>query len=357
MSASDKKLHIFITGATGFIGGCVLQLLLEHPKRDTFEITAYVRSEEKAKKLETFGVHTALGTFEEVDKLEDLASKADLVLNIADSDHYAGNTAIFRGIKKRHETTGEVPILIHTSGTGLLTDTAKGDRTTDVIYYDSDADQIESLPDTQFHRNVDLEVIALDKGGYARTYIILPGTVYGLATGKLVDAGIINHRSMQIPDLIRASLDRGQGGVIGEGKNVWPNVEIHDVAQLFIVVFDAALAHSEHPSPHGREGYFFAENGEHQLLDVYKAIAKALYELGKGKSPEPTRYTDEEVMKYFGSWYLGTNSRARAERSRSLGWKPTKTTADFLASIKPEVEALLAEPGSKIKPWKHDLFK
>ena len=27
---------------------------------------------------------------------------------------------------------------------------------------------------------------------------------------------------------IKASLDRGQGGVVGEGKNIWANVEIHE---------------------------------------------------------------------------------------------------------------------------------
>ncbi|KAA1475298.1 NAD(P)-binding protein [Dentipellis sp. KUC8613] len=343
MSASTGKLHILLTGATGYIGGSVLQLLLDHPKRDTFEITAYLRNAEKAKKLETFGVHTIVGTLDDIDKLEDAASKADLVLNVADADHFEGNTAILRGLKKRHEKTGEVPILIHTSGTGVLTDKARGDTTVDTIYYDSDADQIETLPDTQVHRNVDLAVVAADKAGYARTYIILPGTIYGLATGKLVDAGIINPRSIQVPRLITASLDRGQGGVVGLGKNYWPNVDIDDTAHLFLVVFDAALAHAEKTTPHGREGFFFSENGEHQLIDVSREIAKVLVDLGKGKSPEPTPFTEEEVIKYFGGWYLGTNSRARAERSRSIGWKPKKTTKDFIASIRPEVESILAE--------------
>ncbi|KAA1475304.1 NAD(P)-binding protein [Dentipellis sp. KUC8613] len=336
-------LQIFITGATGYIGGSVLQLLLDHPKRDTFAITAYVRSEEKARKLEAFGAHTAIGTLDELDKLEDLASKADVILNTANSDHFAGNTAILRGLRKRHEKTGEVPILIHTSGTGVLSDDARGDKTTDTIYHDSDAEQIESLPDTQVHRNVDLAVVAADKAGYARTYIILPAMIYGLATGKLVDAGIVNRRSIQVPAIIKASLARGQGGVVGEGKNFWTNVHIDDTAQLFMLVFNAALAHSEHPTPHGREGYFFAENGEHQLVDVSRAIAKAMYELGKGETPEPTPFSDEEVAKYVAGYNLEHNSRARAERGRSLGWAPKKTTADFLASIKPEVEALLAD--------------
>jgi hypothetical protein len=42
-----------------------------------------------------------------------------------------------------------------------------------------------------------------------------------------------------------------------------------------------------------------------------------------------------------GSAYLGSNSRCRATRSLSIGWKPVKTTKDLLASIQPEVEATI----------------
>ena len=45
--------------------------------------------------------------------------------------------------------------------------------------------------------------------------------------------------------------------------------------------------------------------------------------------------------------YWGTNSRARATHSRSLGWKPKYTTQDMLASIKPEVEAILKQQQAK----------
>jgi hypothetical protein len=64
--------------------------------------------------------------------------------------------------------------------------------------------------------------------GYIKSYIVLPSTIYGLATGKLVDMGVQNRHSVQIPFLINASLARGQAGIVGEGKNVWPNVNIDE---------------------------------------------------------------------------------------------------------------------------------
>ena len=44
-------------------------------------------------------------------------------------------------------------------------DNAAGLHDTDVVYVDTNAEQIESLPDTALHRPVDLEVVAADKQG------------------------------------------------------------------------------------------------------------------------------------------------------------------------------------------------
>lgn len=56
----------------------------------------------------------------------------------------------------------------------------------------------------------------------------MPSTIYGIASGELVDAGIQNPRSLQIPALIQAALSRGRAGMVGAGKNIWPNVDIEE---------------------------------------------------------------------------------------------------------------------------------
>ena len=70
------------------------------------------------------------------------------------------------------------------------------------------------------------------------------------------------------------------------------------MADFYEILFDATL--SDPDLAHGREGYYFAENGEYTLHDVAKAYSQALYDLGKGKGPEPTAYSADEVQKYFG---------------------------------------------------------
>lgn len=335
----SSKTNIFVTGATGYIGGSVLARLLDHPNASSFQITALVRSPEKAAKLESVGIKTVIGSLSDLDKLKQAASEVDVLFSMANSDDLDAVKAILSGLKKRHETTGETPILIHTSGTGVLNDDAKGMFATDKIYSDNDIEAIESLPPTAWHRMVDLEIVKADKDGYVKTYIILPSTIYGIATGKIADLGVQHLHSIQLPGLIKASLARGQAAIVGEGKNIWPNVEIGEIADLYIVLYDSIVSNSA--TAHGREGFYFGENGEYTLYEAAKAISEVLLAYEKVKTLEPTALTEEEYKKSPLLIYFGTNARCRADRSRSIGWKPVKTTKDMLASIKPEVDAIL----------------
>ena len=49
-------------------------------------------------------------------------------------------------------------------------------------------------------------------------YIVLPTNIYRIATEKLFGLGISHAHSILIPLVINASVDRGKGGVIDEGK-------------------------------------------------------------------------------------------------------------------------------------------
>jgi len=118
-------------------------------------------------------------------------------------------------------------------------------------------------------------------------------------------------------------------------------VHIDDLAKLYLTIFDAVRSKLGKIG-HGREGVFFGENGEHTLYEVGKAIAETLIVLEKGSNLEPSPFTEEEIKLYFkGSTFWGSTSRARANRSKAIGWKPTRTTKDLLASVLPEAESLI----------------
>jgi uncharacterized protein YbjT (DUF2867 family) len=123
---SHTPLRILFTGATGYVGGSVLQQLLAHPRASSFEITSYSRNAERAQKLEReFGVNSVLGALDEVQKIEDAAAAADVVFHFADAaDHLPSAQAILRGLKRRHAESSKIPIYIHTVSTSAAVPTS-----------------------------------------------------------------------------------------------------------------------------------------------------------------------------------------------------------------------------------------
>lgn len=65
----------------GYIGGSILERLLVHPNAQSFEITALVRSKDKADKLKKLGVTPVVGSYSDTSLLEDLAAGADVVFD------------------------------------------------------------------------------------------------------------------------------------------------------------------------------------------------------------------------------------------------------------------------------------
>jgi len=330
---------VLFIGATGYIGGTVLAHLDKRLGKYDYETTVYLRSAEKVETFEELGFKTAIGSLDDIVILEKLASESDIVFQTADADHLEGTEAILRGLKTRFQKTGVVPSFIHTSGTGVLVDNAEGNYEGTNIYSDLDIPKIESLPDSQPHRIVDRAIVAAAEEGYVRSWIVLPSTIWGLANNRFVRKGLQKPDSQQIPNRIKLAVKLGKAVYIGQGKNLWPHVHIDEVGKFYRILFDAIVSGKEPAS--GRNGFYFLESGEYRQLDVVEAIAKALYVRGKVGSPEavPLTEADLDPKSYKQALAdMGTNSRAQGERSRQLGWNPTETTGQFLASIQADAD-------------------
>jgi len=115
---------------------------------------------------------------------------------------------------------------------------------------------------------------------------------------------------------------------------------VNETAELFITLLNCIISDPE-TAESGRLGYYFAENGEVTAIDTAFAISTALHELGLNQYTEPAPFSIEELEANPKLYYLGTQCRCRADRSRSLGWTPSKTTVDLITSIRPEVEAII----------------
>ncbi|KAF9107820.1 hypothetical protein BGX29_004659 [Mortierella sp. GBA35] len=340
-------LRVFVLGATGYIGSTFLDLFLK--KKTTardYAIRALVRSQEKADKdIRPQGIEPVLGSLDDIALIEDEAANADIVLNFADADHLTSTQAILRGLtqRPRREEGRRRPILIHTSGTGVLLDFALGRFSNDTIYYDNDVAQLNTLDISQPHRIVDVEIINPALVGVVDTYIVAPPTIWGFGTGRG------NNNSIQIPLLIATSLKHGQASQIGQGLNIWSKVHVIDLAHFYISLLERAIQEpqdenepypAEFPLPKNEDAYYFVQEGDDFLWgDVAEEVARVFKWIGVNDSGAVYGSSEEELETYWpknAGNQIGGNSRSRAVKAREiLGWEPKYT--DFIGYIDQEV--------------------
>ncbi|KAF9530814.1 hypothetical protein CPB83DRAFT_834155 [Crepidotus variabilis] len=361
----STKTQLLITGVTGnisaltnsisgFIGGTILDKLMKHPAFSSYEITALLRSSEKAEKLRKLGIGAVVGSHNDEMLVESLAANADVVVATADADNVTAMKATLKGLKQRYTATGIVPTFIHTSGVAVLADKEIGNRASETIFDDTNLEQIEALPDTAMHRNVDLLLVNADVEGrsrvlkinstitgYIKSYILLPA----VWTKEIQNAKSVYDLTAFFG---RAALTRGRSGMVGGGKNKFGNVHVDDTADLYILVLDATRKGVL--IGHGREGYYFVESGEHTMYEPAKAIGEVLVAQGLAKEAEPSAFTQEEIQKYLhGISIFGSNCRSQANRARSIGWKPRYTKEDFLSSVRIDTKTQAAAWVSLVK--------
>ncbi|KAJ7057356.1 hypothetical protein C8F01DRAFT_1307497 [Mycena amicta] len=336
--------NILFIGGTGYIGGVILSRFLEDQAIDE-RITLLVRSADKAEKLTSLkAVKKELvvvqGSHNDGPLVEKLVAEADVIVSTADCDDLQAMESILRGTKARFEATGVKPTLIHMSGTGCLGDNAKGAFASTKVYSDLDIPEIEALPATQHHRNVDLAVVAADKAGYVNTYIVIPGVVYGAARGILAENGIQNMINFAWVALFRLSFARGAAGIIGEGKNLVAHVEVNEVSINFKARSrrPGASAIQPHTSWHScswsREGYYFVDNGSVPFARLVEVV--------ETRTGPRRPLTQEELDQYMPGAlslqaFFGDNGVTLSSRGRAMGWKPVNGTEHLLESLRDEL--------------------
>ncbi|PYH38802.1 2-deoxyglucose-6-phosphate phosphatase [Aspergillus neoniger CBS 115656] len=311
-----KDLRVFITGATGYVGGqTAVTLIAAHPE---YHVVALVRDQEQADKLKSRfpKISTVIGTLDDDAVLKEEAAKADVVLQTASSDHVPAVNSLLAGLASG---TGRGRY-IHISGTGVLNDMSTGPgNPTSKIYDDvKDIHEIINLPAEALHRNVDDAVITGGMRLNVPTAIICPPTIYGVGEGP------IKKRSMQVPFLTEAILNRGKGFTVGKGENLWDYCHVSDVAKAFVVLTEEALKPNGGTATWGPEGYYFAEAGEFSWKGVSEKVTQIAHESGKLVTADIETLAVEDAIK-FHPWapvLWGGNCRSRASRLRALGWKP-----------------------------------
>ncbi|MDP4097992.1 NAD-dependent epimerase/dehydratase family protein [Paenibacillus sp. P96] len=286
-------MKIFITGVTGYIGGSVAKVLLEAGH----SVYGLTRNAEQNDALIAMGIEPVIGSLEDEQILTKFAQMSDGVIHTADTGHQLAIDTFINAM----EGTGKP--FIHTSGSGIAGDDARGDYEGQQIY-EEESPIVRELVHIRINEQV--RKAGVDQG--IRSIVIVPTMVYGTALG-------LSRESVQLPPLIRKSKELGAGVYIGKGANRWSNVHIKDLAQLYLLALEKAPSAS----------YFYAENGEESFKDLAKYISEAL-----GYGGQTVSWSFDDAVKELGpfaQYTLATNSRVRAVHARNLlGWKPAGET-------------------------------
>lgn len=342
-------VSVFLTGATGFIGGEALYQLLSH---GGFEVRALVRSEAKAdilKKATGDKVVPVLGDLDSLDLLKEEVRKADVIINTANVDHEPSAAVIAEELLKKTTKT----ILVHTSGTSVLGDGLSATKgPTLKVYSDvKDIDEINSLDDAQPHRPVDKIVLDIEeKNPHVSTVIIAPLCIFGKSDGY------DRRFSIQIPFMSAVAKKNNRPFTVYSGNYIWSRVHIKDLGDLYWLLLEKLLKGEKIPT--GKKGYYFGayvsdkpvtekpDPIEQTWRSISVQVGKILKAKGEIDSDEVQELGEKEVAEIsgdpFGPYYWGTNSRSRADNGYLQGWKPKYLDEKtFWDSIEDDVEFAL----------------
>lgn len=280
-------MKIFVTGASGFIGGSVAAVLAKRGH----VVRGLIRDAGKADLVRDYGIDPIVGALADTDLLEAEAAAADAVINAASSDDRGAADAFVRALAGSNKT------LIHTSGTSIVADEALGEPSERVF------DEATAFtPERDKVARVELDRAVLAAPG-VRSIVLCNSLIYGHALGPPA-------QSVQLPRLIAEARESGTAHFIGRGLNRWSTVHIADVVDLYEIALHKA----------GAGTFMFVENGEAAFRDMARAIGDAL-ELGDAQSMD-AKTAEARWGREVAVFALSSNSRVRGHRARDVGWRP-----------------------------------
>jgi nucleoside-diphosphate-sugar epimerase len=282
-------MHIFVTGATGFIGSAIVPELISAGH----QVLGLTRSETGAKSLMAAGAEVHRGDLNDLESLCKGAAMSDGVIHTAFIHDFSKFREVCEVDKRVIEALGSVlagsdrPLLI-TSGTGIA-NSAPGRSATE-----------EDAPDITHP----IPRVASERAAAA---VAAKGVRVGVMrlpqVHNTVKQGLITYAV----DLAR---QKGVSAYVGDGRNRWPAVHVLDAARLYRL----ALENLET----GARYHAVAEEGV-SMRDIAEVI-------GRGLKVPLISVSPEEAPAHFGwlATFAGRDLPASGALTQErLAWRPT----------------------------------
>ncbi len=308
-------MRIFITGASGYVGGVVTEKAI----KAGHEVVGLARSESSAARVLKLGGTPFLATLEDTDALADAAREADAVLHLGFVHEFdrpfqelvAIDSQAISAMGKALAGTNKA--LITTSGTGVAAP-------------DNGKETAEEAPLREGHLSVrgraEAATTSLADEGVRGMVIRLAPFVYGRG-------------GSHVPVQLQVAAKYGYAPYVGDGTTMTSTTDVDAAADLYLLALEK-----------GRAGSVFNCTTEYDVhfKSLAEAVASALGVTAKSVMPEQAA----EMASPFIAMLMQIESRASSAKARKeLGWNPQpkyKLCDDIvLGSYKPMAEQLKRE--------------
>lgn len=290
----DRKLRVFVTGATGYIGRAVVREFVDAGHK----VAGLTRWAENTLRLARLGARAVVGDVRDPATYRKLATGYDALVHLAaessddtaTADRAAIDTLLWaaaRGAEERRAKDPPPPIVIYTSGCFVLGETGAEPA-------DEDA-STDGAPEAVAWRPANERRVLDADGDAVATAVIRPGMVYG------------GHGGL-IGELFRSAVEDGAAAYVGDGRNRWSPVYRGDLARLYRLVAERAA----------RGIYHCTADGAVPVVDLARAAAEAA-----GRGGETRSIPLEEARASMGVMAdaLVMDQVVASPRARALGWR------------------------------------
>lgn len=295
-------MHLFVTGATGYVGSRLVTALLLRGHR----ITAMVRDHEAGEQLNKIGAETVLGDLARMDAQIPVLHSVDGIVHTA----FTHSGDWFEAVEQERKAVSTMidaiqfrnKLLVITTGTGVLGDTGPTPVSDDFAGQEGFPGRVRMA--------VEGDVLAAHSHGRLRGIIIRPPLlVHGYGGSQF------------LPRLVAAARESGVAGYLAEGRNLLSSVHVDDLVDLYARALES-----------GSSGKIYNAVGGATSL---KRLAEAIAAGNPGTSAKCISHQEaSNSWGEFPAFLLSLNNNiAEATARRSLGWAPYVSAPTLVADV------------------------
>ena len=289
---APRRLRVFVTGATGYIGSAVVRELVSAGH----EVTGLTRWAEKTLEIRALGARAVVGDLLDPNSYRRVAAAHDVLIHAAGIPWPRGEAAergavegllwaAGQGERREDEPPRSV---IYTSSCFVLGNT--GDLAAD------ESAPVATAPEAAVWRAAyERRVLAANSEAVAAA-VIRPGVVYGGRRG-LIGA------------FFASAEEEGAAAFVGDGRNRWSLIHREDLARLYRLVAEQRA-----------RGIFHGTDGS--AVPVAELARAASDAAGKGGAVRSIPLDEARQAMGPGAEALTLDQVICARQAESLGWRP-----------------------------------